>query len=142
MNASTVKKTITWKQAAGAHVRGVTRTSATKMDTHLVETVASSKTPSVTVLLGNGSMEIGVETVLLDVRLVIVAEIVHHVQRGSTDGRTMTDVGTSAHSDTVEKVIVTFAYHVLWTIPFISSTSSHLRTDVKFGSTDQKVRNT
>lgn len=105
------------------------------MATHHVDHVASSRTPSVTVLLANGGTVNSVAAALLDVLPVTTPEIALHVKMDSSAGQTMTAAGTSVHSDTIYLVI--FALHVPLTIPSTSSTSSHLRTDVKSSSTTQ-----
>lgn len=71
-NAFAVRQTTTWTQAAGAHVYGVTRTSAMKTATHLVEQRASSTQLSVIALLDNGGTANSVATALQDVPLVTV----------------------------------------------------------------------
>jgi len=84
-------------------VSGVTRTRATRTDIHLVELVVSLTQLSVTAFLDNGGTANSAASAQLDVIHVMSLVIdlsAHNVKPDSSVSMDMTNVWTSAHSDT------------------------------------------
>jgi len=104
-----------------------------KTDFPHVDTVESSKNPSVTAMVANGLTEISVAIALQDVMHVTLMETVRNVQKACGYGTTL--VKTSVHSDTTsQKIIQTSVDLTLAIMTFMSSHFYHLKTDVKSGN--------
>jgi len=102
-----------------------------KTDFPHVDTVESSKNPSVTAMVANGLTEISVAIALQDVFLVTLMETVENVKQACGYGITL--VKTSVHSASW-KSQMTHVIHPLVFTTFMSSHFYHLKTDVKSGN--------